>query len=129
MRPRLSIATVDPKLEICTLEGVGDQVRIIPNNSASIPVYLLDFGDGAFQIGLPYGDFDVRNEDVKDVADVDEYLKPAIEGKVRMLIGPRRAVIQFIEQGQYTDLGGNGLGISALLPLPGWRKRARKVEF
>lgn len=115
-------------LETEALDGL-DLLSIDPRRNDAASIYLIDFRNGSFQVGLAHEAFDVRDEDVQTADDVDAFLKPAIEGRLRMLIGSRRAVLQVREDPGYVDLGGNGRGLRSLLLAPGWRRRAQVVSF
>lgn len=111
-----------------SIEGVGDSLTIMPHNSDSLAVYLIDFGNHQFQVGFDH-DYHVPDEDAQTPDDVDAFLLPAVEGRVRMLIGPRRAQIQVLSGSEFENFGVNSHGLRSLIPAPGWRRRAQVLHF
>ena len=111
---------VTPGREVCVL-------RITPHRSDSLGIYLLDFGNNQFQLGFDH-EHDIPFEDASAADDLDSYLEPAVEGRVRMLVGPRRAVIQVRERDDFASFGTH-YSIGAFYPIPGWRRRANVVDF
>ncbi|WP_375001201.1 hypothetical protein [Aeromicrobium sp. CTD01-1L150] len=59
---------------------------------------------------------------------VDEVLDAAIDGRVRVLFGPGRYAIQRRTTDTFEEMGVCWES-PLLLPRPGWRKRARVVEY
>lgn len=73
--------------------------------------------------------FHVPDEDADVPEAVDEFLDPAVEGRVRMLIGPSRAWTVIREGDRYERRARYGYGLRSLVPSPGWPRRAEVVDF
>src|SRR5690606_10667014 len=106
---------------------VGDSLALVPHDPRALGCYVMDFGSGQYQVGFSH-EHDFPDEGAREPADVDAFLRPAVEGRVRMLLGRRRAVIQIGDGDEYDDLGTH-YGVGAWYPIPGWRQRADVVTY
>lgn len=114
-------------LEIESIPHLGDSLRIVPHDRRALGVYFIDSGNNHYQVGFDH-EHDTPDEDAREREDVDSFLTPAIEGRIRMLVGARRAVIQ-VREGDEFKVFGTHYGVGAWYPIPGWRRRANVVTY
>ena len=105
----------------------GTSYTLTPNNPRSVGVFLWDFGNGAYYIAFD-DEMDPGDDQGVDVEAVEYYVSAAVEGRVRALHGPRRGTIEvrqpdgIVTKTHYYDVG-------AWLPKPGWKKRAKVLDY
>lgn len=106
--------------------GGLDLIELTPRDAKALGLYvLLDTDGGAVQLGS-ISDWDLRDE-APTVASVDLYIDAAVEGRFRVLTGPRRYEVQ-IQQGTRatcTTTVFDGIG----LPRPRWRSRSQVITY
>lgn len=112
------------------VESIGsvEVLSIEPHAEGALGVYLVPSGnDDLDQVGFSH-EFDVPDEFADLPASVDALLDPAVDGRVRMLIGPRRGCVQ-IDEGDGFTTYGTRYGVGAWYPIPGWKRRAAVETF
>lgn len=108
-------------------DAAAVSLTIVPRITNALGVYLTDFR-GQYVIGFDHP-FHIPDEDADTPEAIDALLDPAVEGRVRMVIGPSRAQTLVCEGERYESWGFYGEGLRSLVPLPGWRRRAELVDF
>ena len=101
-------------------------IELTPRTAEALGLYLLlDTDGGAVQLGS-ISDWDLRDEE-PTVASVDLYIDAAVEGRFRVLRGPRRYEVHIQEGTRATRITTVYDGL--VLPRPRWRSRAHVITY
>lgn len=103
----------------------GHELRLLPHNPGALGVRLDDDNNSEFEIWF---DLEEGGEEITEPEDVDFYIDAAVDGRVRRLEGPRRSSLQVNSGDGYKTIDSH-YELSALFPIPGWRKHAKVTQF
>lgn len=109
-------------------DGFAETLRIVPHDNRALGVLLYrSLGGHDFEIRFDQP-CSIPLEEPTQASDVDYLLDRAIDGRIRMyFLSSSSAVIEVLSDGEYQR---DGLyGISSLMRMPGWRRRATLITF
>ncbi len=104
-------------------------VELTPRNERAVGVIWFDTGDElqVETVGERGGRWELGRTEA-DAAFVEEVVRAVVAGRVTEVFAPNRSAVTvtFADGSADTE---TGYGPGGLLPLPGWRRRGRRVQY
>ncbi len=107
---------------------------LVPERAGAVGVNWVDFGDGGdLQVQVESegggGIFEDLPRDLEGLGEVEAVADAVVDGRVRELLGAGRSCVEVTEaDGSVTAETAHSLW-RGLLPAPGWRRRARVIDY
>jgi hypothetical protein len=110
-------------------EFEGHVVSAVPANPRSLAFSWIWMGDVVFQAGRHGGRWELEPT-AADLQFLDDVVAAVVAGRVVETFGAKRSAVAFtLADGNVAREVGYEVGLAALIPLPGWRRWGRRIQY
>lgn len=127
------LTRADELSDCASLVDHSDEDRVCyelrPNNPNAVGVEII--GSGRQADWINFTDPMSAPDDWRvDTESVDWHIDAAVEGRVRAFHGPSRGIVEVLPSGGGPATRSHyGSGLRSLIPRPGWKRRAKVIEY